>query len=652
MKRWGIKVRILLVALTPALAIALLLGFYFAQVRFADLERSLNERGLAIARQLAAASEYGVFSGNREVLSRLAVAVTREADVIGVTIRDFDGNVLASQGTAVMPAVPNDTASVPTQHESDGGRMLILSALIIQSQLALEEFFETDRADGSRVRHRPPVRVLGRVYVAISRTTLIGQRRRLILDTVVITLLILAGSAFLAIRMGRGVTRPVVVLTDVVRKLADGDLDTRVTPDSGGAIRALEDGVNIMARALKSAHTDLENRIVEATVELAKKRDEAERANAAKSRFLAAASHDLRQPLHALGLYVTALRDRRFGDDTRRVVGQIVKSVSMMQDLLEVLLDISRLDAGAVTPNIADFPVTTLFAMLETSYAPTARAKGIALHVVPCRANLRSDPVLLGRILFNFVSNAVRYTQKGKVLVGCRRRGDNLRIEVWDTGCGIPEDQQSLIFEEFHRVADPEHGSEKGIGLGLAIVDRLAKLLGHVIEVRSTPGRGSMFAVTVPRATENPEVSPEVMTARSGIRLENALVLVIDDDPAALEATQTLLESWGCRVLTATSGAEAEAYLSAQRGQLPVIIVCDYHLAEGETGIQVLNRLRALRTDHMQGVLVTGDTSTEITRAVQDSGYPLLQKPVRPAKLRALLNHYLRAHGPSSRRDR
>jgi len=311
---------------------------------------------------------------------------------------------------------------------------------------------------------------------------------------------------------------------------------------------------------------------------------------------------------------------------------------------LEALLDISGLNAGAIVPILDQFSVSKLLATLETNYAPAARLKGLAFRIVPCRALLRSDPVLLKRILFNLVSNAVRYTRKGKILVGCRRRGSHLRIEVWDTGVGISEDQQRPIFEEFHRVAGHEQEAERGHGLGLAIVDRLARLLGHAIELRSTPGKGSMFAVAVPLATEETAKKDEVAkTARAGVSMENARVMVLDDDPAALKATQTLLQSWGCRVLTAASGDEAVSCCSAAPRQLPDIVICDYRLAGGETGVQVINRLQTAFPGSMQFILVSGDTSAEVARCAQEWGLPLLRKPVRPAKLRALLDHCLRA---------
>lgn len=649
MKHWGIKTRVLFLALAPAVTIALLLGLYFTQVRFVDLERSLNERGLAIARQLAPAAEYGVFSGNREVLNSLAAAVAREADVITVAIRDNDGNILAHSGPDAAALNHGEAAQPPRQSEGDRGRILVSSAPIFHSPAVLEDFYEA-APNGSSTGEPRAAKVLGRVYVALSRAGLIEQHRRLLLDTLAITLVIVAVGGVLALRMGRDVTRPIMQLTAAVQKLADGNLDTRVVPDSAGAIRALENGVNIMAAALKSAHADLEQRIAAATRELAHKREEAENANQAKSRFLASASHDLRQPMHALGLYVAALRDAPLPEDTRRLAGQIVKSVVTLQDLLEALLDISKLDAGVIQPSLTDIPVNRLLAMMKTNYAPAARAKGVEFRIVASRACVRSDPLLLERILLNLVSNAVRYTRRGKILLGCRRRGRDLRIEVWDTGAGIAADQQRLIFEEFHRVVGPERGDEKGFGLGLAIVDRLARLLNHSIEIRSLPGKGSMFAVIVPQA-EGRAVEDQVpQVVRAGALLEGARVVVIDDDAAALMATQTLLESWGCEVIAALTGDDAAAHLATLGDRFPEVVVCDYRLGGGVTGVEVIEDLRKKFSPGIQGILVSGDASGEAAQAAKVSGYPLLQKPVRPAKLRALLGHCLAS--PPGHRDR
>lgn len=646
MRRRGIRQRVIFVALAPALTISAMLGVYFTQVRFTEIEQSLHDTGVAMARQLALASEYGVFAGNQEALDSIAAAIVREAGVIGVAIRDHDGRLLAQRGQAieVVSHAARDTAVRVDQGNDDS---LVSSAPIFQSKTVLEDFYEPSQASVVQTAVSPlSPRVLGRTYVAISKSDLVEKRARLLFDGIAIVLIGVAVGAVLALRMSRDVTRPVVRLTHAVEQIAAGDLDTRIEPDVAGAICSLEEGVNVMVQALKSATADLERRIAEATAELAQKTKEAESANDAKTRFLAVASHDLRQPLHALGLYIAALQDKTLPDEARRLVTQVGKSVVLLQDLLEALLDISRLDAGGVTPTFAAFPVNRLLSRVEMQHAPTAAAKGVGFRTVSCRAIVRSDPLLLERILFNFVSNAVRYTARGKILIGCRRRGAELRLEVWDTGIGIPVDQQRLVFEEFRRGTGSEQASEKGLGLGLAIVERLARLLGHGIDVRSVPGKGSVFAITVARAAiEDLPREPDVAVFDGGL-LRNVDVLIIDDDEEALRSMQALLENWKCRVTTTGSGDAALQALQTSGPSWPHVVVSDLRLADGEIGADVLDRVRAVHRDAI-GILVSGDAS-ESARALADRhGYPLLTKPVRPAKLRALMEQLLRRNRQS-----
>lgn len=636
MKRWGIRARVMLVALAPAVAIVLLLGIYFTEGRFADREQALRSSGMAMARQLAVAAEYGVFSGNRAALDGLAAAMTREQGAVGVLILDRDGTPLASHGRPISNSLHLVVADTSTQTDDDG-HVLTTSAPILQGPVALEEFFDAAPSPQRAT-------VLGRTAVALSTASLIEERNRLILDSLLITLVVLIGAIALALRMGRDVTRPVINLTRTVEKLARGDLRARVAPDSAGAIRGLENGVNVMAEALKSATEDMERRIAEATAGLAEKTKEAEAANQAKSRFVAVASHDLRQPLHAIGLYVEALRAHAQSDESRHLVGQIAIAVTGLQDLIHALLDISRLDAGSVQPQLVDFPIDRLLTKMQAHYCDAARAKGIALRVAPSSAWVRGDPLLLERILSNLVSNAVRYTRQGKILLGCRRRGNAVHIQVWDTGIGIPSDQQRLIFEEFYRGAAPGLENEKGFGLGLAIVERLARLLGYTLDLRSSEGRGSVFVVAVPRAASTGRVEEPIEPVHVPSSIHGAGVLVVDDDPQALRATRALLEEWGCRVWTAASGAEARAWLAAGDSPHVDVIVSDYRMP-GETGIEMLERVRRHLPD-VPGIVVTADSSDAAQEAVHGRGYPLLQKPVRPAKLRALLEHYLRNRNP------
>jgi len=367
----------------------------------------------------------------------------------------------------------------------------------------------------------------------------------------------------------------------------------------------------------------------------------AEDAVRAKTGFLAAASHDLRQPLHALNLFVAQLRTETDPAERIRVTGQIDAAVTAMNGLFDALLDISRLDAGALAPELTTFPVAHLLKHIETTSAPEAREKGLRLRFVPCDAWVRSDFILLQRILLNLVSNAIRYTAGGGVVVGCRRRGQRLRIEVWDSGIGIPENQRQNIFREFYQVADPQRNRRRGpgLGLGLAIVDRLCRLLDHRLELVSTPGRGSRFAVSLPSVAAPQEAIEHSKAPADPV--SGKLIVVIDDDALALDAMRGLLRSWGCLVVTAGSEGTALASLAGD-DQRPDLIISDYGLADGHTGVEAIQRLRSALRAPIPAFLVTGDIAPERLREASANGFHLLHKPVGPMALRAMLNQSLR----------
>ena len=367
-------------------------------------------------------------------------------------------------------------------------------------------------------------------------------------------------------------------------------------------------------------------------------------ANISKSRFMAVANHDLRQPLHALGLFVEQLRGRVSAVERRQLVEQMDAAVTAMDELFDALLDISKLDLGVLVPNISEFSIADVLKRIDSTFSGAADKKGIALRIVPSSSWVRSDPILLERILLNLVSNAVRYTTRGGVVVGCRRHGGLLRIEVWDSGAGIPDDQRQNIFAEFCRLAVSETDHHAGLGLGLAIVDRLCRLLEHPIELKSMVGKGSCFAVAVPVATA-PARTVEVPDAREP-RLDafkGKLIVVIDDDAMVLGSTGGLLRSWGCRVVTAGSGDAALAGL-AEHDCAPDLIISDYHLSDGETGMEAIAHLRAALNTSIPAFLISGDTDAELLRAARVARYHLLRKPVRPMALRNMLRRYLREH--------
>ena len=369
---------------------------------------------------------------------------------------------------------------------------------------------------------------------------------------------------------------------------------------------------------------------------------ELDEANRAKSRFIAAASHDLRQPLHALGLFVARLQGRVKAAERSRIVEQIDASVAAMNELFNDLLDMSKLDTGMLAPNISEFPIAQLLERTESTFSAAARKKGLSLRIVRNSAWVRSDFILLERILMNLVSNAVSYTARGKVVVGCRLRGRHLRIDVFDRGPGIPEDEHISIFREFYQLGDPQRERQGGMGLGLAIVDRLCRLLKHEIDLASALGKGSRFSVLVPSvAARALLVDPKDSVQPTPDSIGGKLVVVIDDDPLVLDSTGGLLRSWGCQVLTAGSARVALAGL-AECNQSPDLVISDYQLSDGQTGIEAIEELRKSLNLPIPAFLISGDMAPERMREARMSGYHLLHKPVRPRALRAMLSQFLK----------
>jgi PAS domain S-box-containing protein len=369
---------------------------------------------------------------------------------------------------------------------------------------------------------------------------------------------------------------------------------------------------------------------------------EAERANRAKSRFLAAASHDLRQPLQAAHLFAAALRIGLREPGDLELLGSIEDALKSANELLDALLDVSRLDAGVLAPQFRNFAVADLLEQIETEFSAAAREKRLTLRVLPSSVTVRTDPLLLGRILRNLVSNALRYTQRGRVLVGCRRAGDRLAIDVLDTGIGIAPDKIERIFEEFYQIGNPERDRTRGLGLGLAIVAGLAKLLDHPIQVRSEPGRGSVFRVLVPMAEPRIElVSPPSSPATAAVaRPTGALLLAIDDDPEQLEAMNALFGRWGYQVLVAQSAPAALAKLE-QAEREPSAIIADYRLRDGLTGADAIGHIRERLGRKVPGLILTGDTEPARIAEASASGFELLHKPIEAHRLQEAVERLL-----------
>ncbi|MGB8842701.1 MAG: NahK/ErcS family hybrid sensor histidine kinase/response regulator, partial [Aliidongia sp.] len=416
---------------------------------------------------------------------------------------------------------------------------------------------------------------------------------------------------------------------DAVIKEANETLERRVTERTAALTR-----LNAKLQREIAERSD-----VERALQIAK--SEAEQANIGKTRFLAAASHDLLQPLNAARLFVSALADLDHPPANRGLISNIELSLGTVEDLLAALLDISKLDAGAVLPEPSDFPIASLLGPLVTEHRALAHDKGLTLRHVPSRAIVRSDIRLLRSIVQNLLSNAIRYTGSGRVLLGCRHLDKSLRIEIWDTGPGIPSDKFDEIFEEFRQLDTGRAGQERGLGLGLAIVKRAARTLGLPIEMRSRLGRGSVFSVTVPlgrhqSARSNQPAGPR----RFGNFDGHPILLVIDDQRSILAGMQAMLEGWGCTAAVALSGEEALDAL-ARLPRTPDLVIADYHLDAGTTGITEISRIRQALSMQIPGIVITANQTLAVQALVRQHGLWLLKKPLNPAQLRALLTQLL-----------
>ncbi|WP_434622616.1 PAS domain-containing hybrid sensor histidine kinase/response regulator [Azospirillum sp. B2RO_4] len=362
-------------------------------------------------------------------------------------------------------------------------------------------------------------------------------------------------------------------------------------------------------------------------------KETAEAADLAKGKFLAAASHDLRQPLQALLLFVDVLKPHVQGSQGLNALMHLGRGLDALKELLDSLLDMSRLDAGVVQPNIENVSVAPLFDHIAAAYRPVAAAKGLELHMLSCNAAARTDRTLLTRMVRNLVENALRYTESGRIDIECRRAGGRLLIEVRDTGIGIPPDHLESIWEEFHQVGNPERDRNRGLGLGLAIVRRLSQLLNHPVDVQSKPGQGTSFVIALPlgRTIEAPATSAEAATAGRG-----RFAVVVDDDAIVLLGLETIFREWGYEVLVAGSAKKAVEGLS-RMGRRPDLILADYRLREGQFGTDAVARIRALYDDPgsaaIPGLILTGETGPDCERDAAAHGLGIIHKPVTPRQL-------------------
>lgn len=624
----GIRTRILLIALVPSLLTAALLTAELLRQTIAEAERSTRAELLSATRHMAAASQYALISGNAELL-RQTVEKERLREHLKVACVQDTREILRFCAGAEDFKPPSPLPGMNTVAETPD-TWLAAYPITLPETGATSDFPELDQPDAE---------IIGHAIVSIGTEPLRTSQRRALLIAISLAIVSAVLTAFIAWRMSSRLTRRIQHISQAVDRIAGGKLQIRVRAGPSTELGVLETGINRMAESLQAHQNELQVRIIHATADLAAKKEEAERANTAKSRFFAAASHDLRQPLHALGLFGEALKQRVAAGELETLANQISSSIASLETLLNALLDASRLDAGSIEVRKRHFPANQLFEHIQQQYEGPAGIKGLKLKVRPTNWILHSDPVLLERILINLVSNALRYTPAGRILVAGRRRGNSLLIQVWDTGIGIPQNALETIFEEYVQLNNPDRDRENGLGLGLAIVSRTASLLGLRISVRSRVGHGSVFSVAVPLGSTH-QIAPAESASPVAASLQGMLAVLVDDEAPILRAMESLFKTWGVAIVTGRSAEEALEQLR-QLNSTPDFLITDYSLPGDTDGIEVVRQFRQKFGMDLPALVLTGDTAADTLQRITEAGLKVMHKPVRPARLRAALAHLL-----------
>lgn len=618
-------------AVLPGAFVAALLTTVFLVHSIDSIEQGLRTRGIAISRQVAALAEFGLFAGQRVALGALtASALGLDPDVTGAAIVAADGELLAQSG-----ALHNEhwRSLAPTGGRTLEGEVLLFIEPVVLRRLAVDDIYG---GVPSSVKDPKPI---GHVVLELSRREASARISRLVSIAFLIATLGAALGGWLAWRIALAVTRPLISATEVVERIGHGDLEARMVPGDAGPLHSLALGINHMAARIRLNQDDLRRRIAEATLGIQREKDAAERATLAKSHFLAAASHDLRQPLHALGLFVAALSQSDAADQEPELVAHIRSATDTLQNLLDAILDISRLDSGTVEPRVRPFALGPLLERIQRSLGLVAEHKGLRFRLRSTQAWVNSDEEMIQRILLNLVSNALRYTHRGGVLLAARVRPDAVRIEIWDTGSGIPEASRQEIFDEYVQLENPERDRAKGLGLGLAICRRLTDMLKVPLGVRSQPGRGSVFWISLPRVPAEAEPVAASFDAGDELARLDGTVLVVDRDPLVRAGMETAISGWGARVVLA-GNAEQALVRCVEGGTMPDMVICNLNLPGRQNGIDLVQELRGL-FPRIGILLVSADVSEATQAAARAAGFQLLKQPLPPGRLRAALRNML-----------
>lgn len=624
MKSLGIRNRILLAALAPAALVALLVSSMLIARQIEQTRIDQHRRLYAVARQLASAAEFGIFSGNVDSLNSLLGSALTEPGIIAAAFLDPAGKVLAS--TLPDHKLPRpDEVFVGFQPPRDTGR---LEHWHVQPILP-DNHGETDLFSNAAGQSPP---LLGQLLIKVSMAAMHEESRKHALNAAAISALILLFGVLLAVLLSRGLIRTLTEIRGVVEGIGEGRLDLRIKNTGKDDLGHLAQGINRMADTVEQTQEQLATRIGEATATLRHERDAAEHAAQARSRFFAAASHDLRQPAQALGLFVARLERDTQKSTLHPQLRKLAQTVHNLQGLIDTLLDYSRLDGKVF--RVEPRPLQARQALIRgvESFAESAAAKQLVLRTRIADCWLMTDPALLHRILINLIGNAVRHTHSGGILVACRRGADHARIEIWDTGPGIPPEFREAIFEELVQLDNPERDAEKGLGLGLAIVRRSAGLLSHPLSLCSRVGRGSRFALRVPLAPP-----PAALEHDGGETApEQRPILLVGAANSARDELVRQLEDWGFAVAQVADAIAAQLWIA--RHDAPRTLLLD--VSDDATGIDKwrdwLNRIEA-ETDLVLPVLFVCNGPPPSLAVMGSASRLLLVRPFRPARLRALL---------------
>ncbi len=643
--RW----RLLWLSMLPLMLFAVIWLSYALLQRYSDLSSQLEQRAELLARQMAVASDYAIFAQNTLVLQNITAAVVKEPEVTLAGVFDSQLQPLSvstSLSDTDQTTDPVSQLQIQTIERSDQPRMTRLSDRLLRYVQPIASVgLEIDElpkavAASSAIRGYAVVEVsLDSVYTELLK--FMGG-----------VLLILASFLFIAwsvvSRFSAQLDKSLESMAEAAKKIGAGETQVRLGQSHIKVFDRLSRDLNLMAERLEFAQRDLEQKIDKATQALREQKEAAEQANNAKSRFLAAASHDLRQPMHALSLLVSAAQLETDPAAQGFILRRIENGTAALSDLLNSLLDISRLDGGGVEVRQEDFAVESLMHRLQDTYQSLAEEKGLELMIRPTKAFTRSDPALLERILGNLLSNAIRYTPSGgAVYVAVRPRGQDWLIQVRDNGPGIALKDQETIFQEFVQLSNPQRDRSLGLGLGLAIVQRLVKLLGHQIEVRSLPGQGATFGLRIPRAIPSDAgLASESPKATDPLQFDGLRILVVEDDELVRQSFAGLLGMWGAHVDVFAQADAALAHLQTHGGQ-PQLIITDHRLSGDQNGLELARAIAHQQGRAVSTLLITGDTEDDLLRRLSEPHIQVLYKPVKPNVLIANINRLLRppAHG-------